>query len=89
MSSSVLSAFLMATAILLAALVSFLIYLWIRYAPKVARIFEDAPVFRPLRVDPPDDGECVRFPTADGLSLAGTYYRHRGAFASRRDHVLP
>lgn len=55
-------------------IVSFLIYVWFRYVPIVARIFEQAPVFQPLRAEPTPGGEAVTFETEDGLSLRGDYY---------------
>jgi pimeloyl-ACP methyl ester carboxylesterase len=58
----------------LAALVAFLIYVWVRYSPIVRRIFEEPPVFAPLRVAPEPGGEEVRFGTDDGIELAGTYF---------------
>ena len=53
---------------------TFWVYLWVRYVPKVARMFQQPPMFRPLVTDPDPGGEDVRFLTADGLELAGTYY---------------
>ena len=58
----------------LAALAAFLVYVWIRYSPIVRRIFEEPPVFAPLRVGPEPGGEDVRFRTEDGIELAGTYF---------------
>lgn len=58
----------------LLALGAFLIYVYIRYAPIVGRIFEEKPLFLPLRVQPREnEGEDVRFRTVDGLELGGTY----------------
>jgi len=58
----------------LGSLAVFLVYVYIRYAPIVGRIFEEKPMFLPLRVPPlEDDGESVRFTTDDGLELGGTY----------------
>jgi len=59
----------------LALLVAFLAYAAIRYAPIVSRIFEEKPLFQPLRVDPEPGGEETRFAAEDGLELGGTYYR--------------
>lgn len=72
-------AFLLTLPVILivAGLVAFLIYAGVRYAPIIGRIFEETPVFLPLRVAPEAGGEDVRFPTADGLTLEGTYYRAR------------
>jgi pimeloyl-ACP methyl ester carboxylesterase len=53
----------------------FWVYIWVRYVPKVARMFQQPPMFRPLVSDPDPGGEDVRFRTTDGLELAGTYYR--------------
>ena len=36
-----------------------------------------APFFRPLKVPPESEGEEVRFRSADGLELAGTYLKAR------------
>jgi len=59
----------------LAAIAAFLGYVHFRYTPIVARIFEEKPLFLPLRVAPTVEGEDVEFTTADGLRLAGTYLR--------------
>jgi pimeloyl-ACP methyl ester carboxylesterase len=45
--------------------------------PIVVRIFEEKPMFLPLRVQPAEGGEDVRFRTRDGLLLAGTYLKAR------------
>ena len=70
---------------LLATIAAFLAYIHVRYAPVIGRIFEEKPLFFPLRAKPSADGEEVRFPTADGLNLAGTYFRTR---AERRLGVV-
>jgi pimeloyl-ACP methyl ester carboxylesterase len=57
----------------------FLLYVYIRYAPIILRIFEEKPLFFPLRTRPSGDGEDVRFATADGLNLAGTYFKTKAA----------
>lgn len=72
-----------ATALL--ALGSFLIYAAIRYAPVIGRIFEERPLFLPLRVAAEPGGDEVRFRTADGLELGGSYFR---ATTSTRVGVL-
>ncbi|QDV33667.1 alpha/beta hydrolase [Tautonia plasticadhaerens] len=56
---------------------AFACYVLIRYTPVIGRIFEEKPVFFPLRVDPIPDGEDVSFPTRDGLELVGTYFPAR------------
>jgi pimeloyl-ACP methyl ester carboxylesterase len=58
-----------------AAVAAFLVYAAIRYSPIIGRIFEEKPLFLPLRVPPEPGGEDVRFATDDGLELAGTYFR--------------
>jgi pimeloyl-ACP methyl ester carboxylesterase len=63
----------------LVPLVVFLTFLMIRYGPVITRIFEERPMFLPLRVRPGDQGEPVIFRTTDGLSLSGTYLRRRTA----------
>ena len=66
------------TLLTLTCLAIFLIYVAIRYSPIVGRVFEEKPLFLPLRVAPlENDGEEVRFPTRDGLELAGTYLPSR------------
>jgi pimeloyl-ACP methyl ester carboxylesterase len=65
------------TLLALIGLVGFLAFVHVHYSPIVGRIFEEKPMFLPLRVDRPDEGEDVRFATSDGLSLAGTYLKAR------------
>jgi uncharacterized protein len=67
------------------AVIAFLAYVHLKYAKIVGRIFEEKPLFLPLRVTPTTDGEDVRFRTRDGLMLAGTYLSHR---AGRRLGVV-
>ncbi len=52
----------------------FLVYAAVRYAPIIGRIFEEKPMFLPLRLTAEPGGEDVRFSTSDGLELAGAYY---------------
>lgn len=61
------------TALLLIG--AFLAYITVRYVPIIGRIFEEKPLFLPLRVTPEPGGEDVRFATGDGLILCGTYFR--------------
>jgi pimeloyl-ACP methyl ester carboxylesterase len=65
--------------------VAFFVYIYVKYAPKICRIFEEKPLFLPLRVAPTTDDENVRFATRDGLMLAGTYFANR---AGRRLGVI-
>jgi pimeloyl-ACP methyl ester carboxylesterase len=58
-------------------LLTFLIWASLRYGWAIDRIFEERPVFLPLRVEPGDLGEPVSFTTADGLRLEGSYLKHR------------
>ncbi len=53
----------------------FLAWLLNRYMGVVARIFEEKPLFIIPRGQPLPDSEEVRFPTTDGLTLAGSYLR--------------
>ncbi len=46
-------------------------YLAVKYTPKIVRIFEDRPVFMPLKVTPNSDGELIGFPADDGVRLSG------------------
>jgi uncharacterized protein len=64
----------------IASIVGFLIYVVVKYSPIVGRIFEEKPMFLPLRVAPVDGGEEVRFRTSDGLSMVGTYLKARTVF---------
>ena len=58
----------------LAALAVFLVYLVVRYTPIIGRIFEEKPLFLPLRVDARDRRRRrSASPPTDGLELAGTY----------------
>jgi uncharacterized protein len=54
-------------------LVLFVIFIAIKYSPIVSRHFQQQPPFLPLRVNPGETGEPVRFTTDDGLSLCGSY----------------
>jgi pimeloyl-ACP methyl ester carboxylesterase len=76
-SSATLLLVLSPAFLVLAAVGAFLVYVTIRYSPIVGRIFEEKPMFLPLRLTPEDQGETVRFTTEDGLELAGSYFRAR------------
>lgn len=73
----VLSSPTFVAAALIAAIVLPLVVLYVsvKYSRIVGRIFEEMPVFKPVRVPPEPGGEEVQFGTEDGLTLAGTYYR--------------
>ncbi|HEV3121936.1 MAG TPA: alpha/beta fold hydrolase [Isosphaeraceae bacterium] len=77
MVNSLLVAALCLLAVLLSGAIALVVYVLVRYTPIVGRIFEEKPVFLPLRADRDPTGEDMRFGTADGLSLAGTYFRAR------------
>lgn len=67
---------LLAAVLIGAAVVAaFLLYIHLRYTKIVGRIFEEKPLFLPLRVTPTGDGEDVRFATRDNLSIGGTYFK--------------
>jgi len=83
--SPFLVTFLSLIALSAALLVGFLVYVVVRYSPIIGRIFEEKPLFLPLRLQPPAVREDVRFKAADGLELAGTYLR---AQTSERVGVL-
>jgi uncharacterized protein len=76
-SSHTLLLVLSPTILTLAALAAFLVYVVVRYSPIIGRIFEEKPLFFPLRLNPEDRGEEVRFTTEDGLELAGSYFPAR------------
>ena len=83
--SPFLITFLSLVALSFTLLFTFLMYVAIRYSPIVGRIFEEKPLFLPLRLQPPNDREDVRFQAADGLELAGSYLRTR---STRRIGVI-
>ena len=85
MSSLVSLIVLSSTLLAVALIVGFLAYVVVRYSPIVGRIFEEKPMFLPLRVAPIEGGEDLRFRTSDGLDLAGTYLKSR---TDRRSGVL-
>jgi alpha-beta hydrolase superfamily lysophospholipase len=45
------------------------------YVPRIARIFQEKPLFIIPRGQPVPGAEEVRFPTADGLTLSGCYFK--------------
>lgn len=75
MSHSALAITLVPAATALLLLGAFLVYAAVRYAPIIGRIFEEKPLFLPLRLAPEPGGEDVRFRTDDGLELGGTYFK--------------
>ena len=77
MTSSALMYVLAPLGILAAAFVAFAAFALRKYTPIVERIFQERPLFLPLRLSPVEGGEDVRFPTADGLELSGTYLTAR------------
>ena len=76
---------LSAAALSLAVVGVFLLYVYIRYAPIILRIFEEKPLFFPLRFPPLRNADVVRIDTTDGLTLAGTYFK---TTAERRVGVI-
>jgi pimeloyl-ACP methyl ester carboxylesterase len=76
LSATITFLLLLALPVLLAPVV-LVAYLIVRYTPIISRIFEEKPMFLPLRLAPTSDGEEVRFKTADGLELGGTYLQAR------------
>ena len=75
MPSVLVFAILVCVGVIALLVVGFLAYVWIKYAPIIGRIFEESPVFKPPQAPALIGGEEVRFPTVDGLSLAGTYLK--------------
>ncbi|WP_240911073.1 alpha/beta hydrolase [Paludisphaera soli] len=55
----------------------FLAYTIWMYCPVIRRIFEERPMFQPLKVLPEDVGETASFRTSDGLTLKGSYFKAR------------
>jgi alpha-beta hydrolase superfamily lysophospholipase len=76
---------LTSTLLALAAIAGFLGFAVWKYTPIIGRIFEEKPLFLPLRVPPVQGGDDVRFQTADGLDLVGTYLKAR---TPRRSGVI-
>ena len=74
---SLLDFFVLSLFASLSLLAVFLIYLVVRYGRFITRIFEERPLFMPLRVTPSDLGEPVTFRVQDGLVLAGSYFHRR------------
>jgi pimeloyl-ACP methyl ester carboxylesterase len=74
---SLLDLFALSLFALLSVVAAFLIYLVIRYGRFITRIFEEQPLFMPLRIIPTDLGEPVTFQTEDGVVLAGSYFHRR------------
>jgi len=64
-----------AGGLLLAFLVAFHVYLYVRYKPVVMRIFQEKPLFMVPHGQPVDDAEEVDLITADGLTLKGCYLK--------------
>ena len=77
MPSPLVSSLLITAGSALLVFLIFLAFVWIKYGPIIGRLIQEAPVFKPPRTEPLAEGEEVRFPTADGLSLAGTYLKAR------------
>jgi pimeloyl-ACP methyl ester carboxylesterase len=75
--SSTLLLVLSPAILALAVVAAFLVYVAVRYSPIINRIFEEKPMFLPLRLKPEERGESVRFRTEDGLELSGSYFRAR------------
>lgn len=72
---------LMCTGPLIAAVAACYIQarvVWL-YLPRVARIFQEKPLFIVPRGQPRDDAEVVRFRASDGLTLNGCYFKAKGA----------
>jgi len=76
---------LASTLLVVAPIAGFLAYVVVKYVPIVVRVFEEKPMFLPLRVNPVDGGEEVRFRTRDGFGLVGTYLKAR---TPRRSGVI-
>ena len=79
MSSLAITIILSVAGFAFTALAVFLVYILIRYAPIVGRIFEEKPMFLPLRVKPAAGNEDVSFRTPTGVALIGTYFKARTA----------
>ena len=60
-------------------------YLRWRYLDFLVRIFQEKPLFIVPRGQPDAEAEDLRFPTSDGLTLAGCYFKAKGP---RRGVVL-
>jgi uncharacterized protein len=65
----------------------YLYYRW-KFGKTIVRIFEEKPLFIIPRGTPIDGAECVDIPTADGLTIRGTYIRHYHPEIERRGVIL-
>lgn len=63
--------------ILVVAFCAFWVYVWYLYFPIVVRLIGQAPLLLPEATTPLVGGEECAFPTSDGLTLRGTYLKHR------------
>ena len=79
MSSPAVQIALTSLLLAIATITIVVIYVIWKYTPIIGRIFEEMPRFLPLRVTPIQGGEDVKFSTADGLELVGTYLKTRTA----------
>jgi pimeloyl-ACP methyl ester carboxylesterase len=77
--------FLIASGVVVAAIVALHVLSWILYAPLAARILGEPPLLVPESGRPRWDGEEVCLTTADGVRLRGTYLPTRTA---RRQGVV-
>ena len=71
-----------AAALLVVPLAALLLYTaWVcwRFLPTILRVFEETPIFQPPDEPPVPDAEDMRFQTADGLWLRGSWLRARGS----------
>lgn len=73
-------------AVLAVAFCAFWAYVWHLYLPIVVRLIGQAPMLLPETTQPLTGGEECEFPTADGLTLRGTYLQHRNG--ERRGVIL-
>jgi pimeloyl-ACP methyl ester carboxylesterase len=55
----------------------FLLYCIWAYAPVIRRIFEERPMFQPLKLTLEDVGEPAEFRSPEGLTLRGSYFKAR------------
>lgn len=55
----------------------FLLYCIWAYCPVIRRVFEERPMFLPLKLTPEDLGEPTEFRSPEGLTLRGSYFKAR------------
>lgn len=79
---------LLATGLFLLAIVALIVgYILVRYVPIISRVFQEKPLFLPLKLDPVADGVEHRLRSPDGVAIAATHLPRRSP-GPRRGFVV-